>query len=455
MSSTGVNLNSLGLNSSTVNSGYGIDVTAVVEQILNAARGPERLWQQQQSALSAQSSALTSINSSLSALQSAMRALSDVSGIISAKTAISSQTGILTASAQTSAASGNHLIVVSNLATVASSYSDAMASSDTTFATGTITLKVGNTSTDITVDGTNNTISSLAKAINDKNLGVTATVINDATGARLALVSKTTGEPGDLTITGNTSGLIFHKSVAGQNASLTIDGVPFSSATNTISGAMEGVTLTLVSAAPSTPVQLSVGPNTSAAGQAVKDFVSAYNAVIRAINAQFTYNSSTNTAGPLASNSSLRSLQSSLLGDVTFAMAENNGYQSLASFGINMANDGTLSADDAVLSGVLSNHYLEFQSFFQTAATGFGTHFSADLTTLTSPTQGILNANLTQIKNQQKTLSDTISDFEDHLAAREQLLIKQYSQVDAMLRQYPMLMQQITEQLNVLDQNKK
>ena len=430
-------------------------MTAVVNQILDAARGPERLWQQQQSALSAQSSALTSINSSVTALQSAMRALSDVSGIISSKTATSSQTGSLTASAQSGAATGNHWITVSSLASIASSYSDAMASSSTTFANGVITLKVGNTSTDITVDGSNNTIAGLATTINTRNLGVTASVINDANGARLALVSKTAGEPGDLTITGNTSGLNFHKSVTGENASLTIDGVPLSSATNTVTGAIEGVTLTLVSAAPSTPVQLAVGPNTSSVGQAVRDFVSAYNAVIRAINTQFTFNSSTNTAGPLASNSSLRSLQSSLLSDATYAMTGNNGYQSLASFGVKMANDGTLSVDDSVLNGVLSDHYSEFQNFFQSSATGFGAHFSADLNSLTSPTQGILNANLTQIKNQQKTLSDTITTFEDHLATREQFLIKQYSQIDAMLRQYPVLMQQITEQLNVLDQNRK
>src|SRR5207302_2709840 len=75
MSSTGLNLNSLGMNQSTATSGSGIDVTAVVNQILDAARAPERLWQQQQSNFTAQSNALTSINSSLSALQTAMQSL--------------------------------------------------------------------------------------------------------------------------------------------------------------------------------------------------------------------------------------------------------------------------------------------------------------------------------------------------------------------------------------------
>jgi flagellar hook-associated protein 2 len=455
MSSTGLNLTSLGLNSTSSSSGSGLDVTAVVNQILDAARGPERLWQRQQSGLTAQTNALNSINSSLTALQTAMQALSDVSGVIASRVATSSQTGILTASAQSDAASGVHLITVTSLATTAASYTDALATSDTTFQTGVITLQVGSASADITVDSTNNTVSGLAKAINGKKLGVTASVITDATGVRLALVSQTTGQPGDLTIAGNTSGLTFHKSVAGQNASFTIDGVPIASATNTVTGALAGVTLNLASSAPGTPVQLSVGPDTAAVNRALTNFVSAYNTVIRAVNAQFAVPSSATAASPLAANGALRALQSNLLSDITYTMAGNNGYQGLASLGIDMANDGTLSVDQTSLDGVLTGHFAEFQNFFQNVSSGFGSHFSSDLTSLTSPTQGVLNANLSEIQSQQKTLTDTISTFEDHLAAREQLLIKQYSQVDAMLRQYPLLMQQISSQLNALSQNQK
>ena len=347
------------------------------------------------------------------------------------------------------------MIAVNSLATTASSYTDALTDENTTFATGVITLKVGTTSTDITVDATNNTLRGIANAINDQNLGVTASIINDASGARLALVSKTTGEAGDLTVTGNTSGINFHKSVAGQNASLTIDGVPISSTTNTVTGAISGVTLNLAGSAPNTAVQLSVGPDTTGATQAVNNFVSAYNTVMRAITAQFTVNSSTGAAGSLGSNSSLRALQANLLSDVTYAMTGNNGYASLASLGINMANDGTLSVDQTTFSGVLSSHYSDFQSFFQSLSDGFGSHFSADLTALTSPTQGLLNTEITQIKDQQEMLSDTITDFEDRLAARREFLIKQYSTIDAMLRQYPVTLQAITAQLEALQTNQK
>ncbi len=455
MSSSGLNLNSMGLSSNTVTSGSGIDVTAVVDQILEAARGPEKLWQQQKADLTLQTTSLNNINNSLNALQTAMQALNDVSGVLNSNNATSSQPSTLTASAQSNARAGNHSIVVSNLATTSSSYSDPVANSDTAPQNGVITLQVGSASTDITIDSSNNTLAGLANTINAQNLGVTASVITDTAGARLALVSKTTGAPGDLTVTGNTTGLVFHKSVTGQNASLTIDGVPISSASNTVTGAIDGVTLNLLSSAPNTSVQLSVGPNTSAISQAINSLVTSYNLVISSINAQFTVSGTSNTAGPLAANGSLRALQSNLLSDITYAMADNNGYSSLASLGISMANDGTLTVDSATLNDLLTNHFSDVQNFFQKASDSFGAHLSADLTALTSPTLGILNSNLTEISNQQKVLTDTIADFEDHLATREQQLIKEYSRIDAMLRQYPVTLQAINAQLATLQNYQK
>lgn len=184
---------------------------------------------------------------------------------------------------------------------------------------------------------------------------MTAGVINDLNGARLALVSTASGESGDLSVTGNTTGLIFTKSAAGVNASFSIDGVPLNSTTNTVSGALAAVTLNLVSAAPGIPVLLTVGADSARATQAVNAFVASYNTVMGAINSQFTFDPIANTAGPLAANSSLRSLQGSLLSDVTFSRTGNNGYVSLASLGVNMANDGTLSVDSVKLNEVISD----------------------------------------------------------------------------------------------------
>jgi flagellar hook-associated protein 2 len=454
MATTGLNLNSLGLDQSTATSGSGIDVTSVVNQILDADRAPEKLWQQQLANSQSESAAISSINSSVSALSDTVNSLKDSFGALTTKIATSSQTSILTADAQSSAANGTHVIVVKNLASTGTAYSDAVADASTTFSTGTITLSVGGSTQDIQVDSSHNTLTTLAASINSQNLGVTASVINDASGSRLAIVGNSVGAGGDLTVTSNTTGLAMNKGTPGQNASLSIDGVPYSSASNTVTGAIPGVTLHLAGSAPNAQISLVVGANSSGAAQAVTDFVSAYNNVIKAINAQFKFDPTSNQAGVLAGDGSLRSLQSSLLADATYSITGNNGLVNLASLGVNMNDDGTLTVDNAKLTSVIGNQFTDFQNFFQSASNGFALHFGSDLLSITDPSQGLLTLDLAQHSAEQKSLNDEIANFEDRLATVQQQLIAQYSRVDATLRQFPMIMAQINAQLGTLSSGK-
>src|SRR5581483_8685374 len=315
------------LINSIFSSGSGLDVNATVDQILYAERAPERLMQSQQSLLNVQSSLLNTLNGNLTTLKTKINTLKDISGTINAKSATSSQPGILTASADTSATAAVHSVSVQNLATTSTYYSNALANGDTTFGTGTFTLQIGTgTPSVVTVDSSNNTLNKLVSYINGQTLGVTASIINDANGARLLLSSVTSGAPGDITVSGNTTGLTLSEGTAGVNASLTVGGVPVSSSTNLVSSAIPGVTLNLISAAASTPVVVTIASDTAKVRQAVDDFVSAYNAVIGAINSQFTYDTTTKTAGPLAGDSSLRVVQSSLLQDASYYITGHNGF---------------------------------------------------------------------------------------------------------------------------------
>jgi flagellar hook-associated protein 2 len=430
--------------------GAGIDVTSVVQQILNADRAPETLWKSEQSALNVQTASWNNLKGNLSTLLDNVHSLADVLGVFAARTATSSQPDVLTASADSSAAIGNHVITVASLATTAAYYTGALASSSTSFSTGSFNLQVGNNApVTITVDATNNTIAGMAAYINSHSLGVTASVINDASGTRLTLVSRTSGQPGDLNITANTSGLSFIKAADGKNASLTIDGVPISSASNTVTGAIPGVTLQLTGTT-STPMQLSIGQDTSGIKQTISDFVSSFNAAISAINLQFKVDPTTYTAGELAADSTLRSVQTSLLKDITYAISGNNGFVNLASMGIDMQNDGTLVVDDAKLSDAISNHFSDIQNFFQSASpVGFGSNFAPDLTQMTS-SQGPIQMDLNQMAQSHNTLRDQINALEDRLALKQTLLINQYSQVNAALQQFPLLIQQITGLLSAV-----
>jgi flagellar hook-associated protein 2 len=303
----------------------------------------------------------------------------------------------------------------------------------------------------------NETLDQLASYINSNHLGVTASVVNDANGSRLSLLSNTAGQAGSISITANTVAALNFHTVAGSNASLTVDGVPVSSASNTVAGVIPGVTLNLASAAPAAPVQITIGTDTNQISTAINNFVSAYNKIVQSINTQFTVDPTTNTQGPLGSDSSLRSLQSSLLSDVSHALTGNGGLVNLASLGIDLNNDGTLTvnqtatADQPSLSNLLATNPGGVQSFFQNASgTGFANNFSTDLNNLVDPTQGILTTDIAENSAKAKNLTDSINHFQDQLAAEQVSLTATFNQVNATLQAYPLLLQQVTETLGSL-----
>jgi flagellar hook-associated protein 2 len=275
--------------------------------------------------------------------------------------------------------------------------------------------------------------------------------VTDANGSRLALVSQSTGTPSALAITGNTTNLNFDTPSGGTNASLTLNGIPYSSTSNTITGAIPGVTLNLANASPNEAVQVTVGTDTGQITNAINNFVSAYNQVIGDINQEVTINPNTNAQGPLGTDSSVTNLQSSLLTDAAFSVSGNSGYVNLASLGINTNNDGTLTVDSSQLASELSTNPAAVQNFFQnTASTGFANNFNTDLTNLTNPTTGPLNTDLTQNSAEQADLTNSINNFETQLTAQQTALTAEYDQVNATLQAYPILLQEMTETLATL-----
>ncbi len=461
----------ISLNPSTILSGQGIDVSSIVQQIISSESGPISVWQGQETAIAAQNGELDGINNDLTNLQSAITALADPVGPFTALTATSSQPAVVTASAQSGAIAGTHQIVVTSLATSGTLYTDPIAAGpNASFlasgqTTGDIQLQVGgsNGSTDdiAITQGSNDTLSTLASYINTQstanNWGVTASVVSDASGSRLALFSQSSGAAGALSIAGNTNTTLnFDTPEGGTNAALTIDGVPFSSSSDTVTGAIQGVTLNLASQSPGNPVQLTVAPDTSQVSSAVSNFISAYNTLVSDINAQYAVDPTGATpAPPLESDISLRSVQSSILSDAAYSITGNSGYVNLESLGINTANDGTLSlglsATGESLSDILASNPSAVQNFFQNASgTGFANSFQADLTNLTNPTTGPLNVDLAQNNTENQDLTTSMTNFQTQLTAEQTALTQQYDTVNASLQAYPLLLQEITETLGTL-----
>jgi len=420
----------------------GIDVTSAVNAILSADRAPEVAWQAQQAALASQTSAINTLENYSSTLSDQLFALQDSAGVLGTVAATSSNSGIVTASAVSGTPASNHLIVVNNLASTGSWYSAAETSSSTALPAGSFNITSGGTTTAITIGSGVNTLDQLAASINSQSLGVTANVITDANGARLSLVAQSAGSAADFSISGAT-GLTFTQASPGTNASLTVDGVPISSASNTVSGAIAGVTLNLQSASVGTEVQVSLAPDTNSIANAVNNFVLAYNQLIQGVNAQFSYNPSSKTAAPLQSDSTVQALQSALLDSTNY----NNGsstLNTLASLGIQTNKDGTLTLNTTTLNNAVQSNATAVASFFQgTLNNGFAASLNATLTTYTDPSQGAFTIDLKSISSENQDLTNQINTLELYVTSQQSILTAKYNAADIAIQQLPQKIKQL------------
>jgi flagellar hook-associated protein 2 len=434
MSTSGINLSSL---LSAFGSSQGINVQAAVAQALAADEAPEFQWEAEQQTLQTETTDLNSIEGDVTNLENTLTALSGPTSAMSAVTTASSNSSVVTATAVNGAAPENHTVVVNNVAATASWYSAEVASPTTDLTPGSLTITVGSgTPTQITVGSGVNTLTDLANDINGLNLGVTASVVTDSSGSLLSIVANNSGAASNFTIT-NDSTVGFTQATTGQDASLTVDGIPVDSASNTVTGVVNGVTFNLVSASPGTPVSVSIQPDTNSATTAITNFVNAYNTVMGDVNTQYAVGAN-NMEGPLAGDSTLSLLQSDLLTAGGYTNGSSSGIATLADLGITMNDDGTLSLNTATLDSAIQNNYSAVQAFMQgTSSNGFVNFLDSQMTALTDPTNGAFTVDLQSISNENTDLQNQINNFQPYLQEQQQILTAEYNQADIALQELP------------------
>jgi flagellar hook-associated protein 2 len=349
-------MGTVGLSFGSPTSGAGFDVSSTVSEIVANLQNVETPWKNQLTTLQSQDTVISNLGSLFSTLSTDINSLTNFQGALAQKEGSSSDTNVLELTSATSAATaGTHTVVVKNLAQTSSGYLDEVTDASDALA-GSLSIHIANGTTESVVIGAApsspaantiytgsgvNTLSGLASAINSANLGITANVLTDASGSTLSLVSNTSGAAGQLTVSSSlsdakmmttknsTGALNYNATSSGENASLLIDGVPLSSSSNTVTNLIPGVTFQLL--APSTldsngdaePVQVVISNDNSGVETAVNQFVTDYNSLISALNAQ-EGNDSSGKSEPLFGSPTLSLLQQQLLGSLN--TQNPNGY---------------------------------------------------------------------------------------------------------------------------------
>lgn len=440
----------MGISFGNPTSGNGFDVSSTVSQIVANLQAVETPWKTKLSSLESQDTVLSTLGTDLSTLATDLQNLTDFQSVLAGKEGSSSNTDVLSlTSAGTTASAGTHTILVNQLAQTSSAASDVIANASDTLS-GSVTIQIGSgTAQTISVDSSTPTLAGLSAAINAAGIGVTASVVTDLNGSRLSLVSGTSGAAGQLTVsssladTSNSNASVGLSTVVdGQNAELTVDGVSITSDSNTITTAISGVTFQLLSKS-DTAVQVVITNDTASVESAISTFVSDYNTLMKAVNAQEGDDASGN-AEPLYGSTVLAQIQEQLLSAIT-GQTGSGTVTSLYQLGITPNTDGTLSLNTDMLDSVLNSNYTDVVSFFQDSGS-FGANLTDTLNNLGSDhTYGAIYLALQENSSQESDLNDSISNEDALIATKQSLLTTELNNANTILQEIPSQIQYVDE----------
>lgn len=373
--------------------GSGLLTSELVEDIIKAERKATDLRLDTRKAeVEAKISSFAAIRSAVSQVSASVAALSSTNTLL-VNAVASSTPNSVTATATAAANVGAHTIDVTSLARKQTLASPRFAGIDSVVGDGTLNIKFGTTSVDqssvyqsftentsraalsITIPPERRTLAGVRDAINESGRGITASIVQDGQGYVLVLAADAAGGNNSMEISvseGGTSGLLalsyklgaatpgvhLTQTVKGQDAVLTVDGVPISRQTNAISDVIPGVTLNLLSATTST-ASISVTRDDSEINKRVQNFVTGFNELKALMDELTKFDEKEKTGALLISDATLRGLRTQMrrvLGGGIVGL-DNNNIRALVDIGIRTDQNAAfaLTFDPTRFAAALNN----------------------------------------------------------------------------------------------------
>jgi flagellar hook-associated protein 2 len=462
--------------------GSGLDVNSIVKQLVAIERQPITLLQQQATTVQSKLSVYGQLQSKLSALRDASTTLSDAStwGQALGTSSDPASVGVTTG---TATRPGTYHVQVTALAAAqANATAGSYASQDAPMGEGTLHIqlgswaggsfvaKAGSANVDLSIGPGAKTLVEVRDTINGANAGVTASVLTDASGARLVLRSAATGEvngfrigvtdaDGNNTDGSGLSALAYDPDNAvstmalaqgAADARATIDNLPVRSASNTLSGVIDGITLTLarVTAA---PVQIDAAADNDAIRKKIDEFVTAYNDVNSLLATQTKYDDATKTAGALQGDSAAWGLRTQLRNMLGASSGASSVFSRLSEIGFDVKTDGSIGVNGTKLGNGLAN-LAEMTKLFSHSDTvtpandGIATQLRK-LTGRMLAFDGTLQSRTDGLQHRLDLNNEKQGQLEDRVTRVEARLRAQYTTLDAQMNQLNGLSNYVQQQI--------
>ena len=461
---------------STLNiNGSSVDINTLVSGLMSVERAPITLLTQQSQSVQSEISAYGTLSSSLASLQTTAQTISDAT-TANPVTASSTDTTVANVTAQGGASVGSHTLSVTSLAQSEKLYTDTFSTATESVGSGTLTIelgsyangsftgKTGSSPVNITIDPAKSSINDIRDAINNASAGVTASVVNDGSGFRLVVASNDSGAANSIRLSttdsdgANTdaaglsrlaydpsaatgSGRNMTEALAAKDAVFTLDGLPMTRPSNSLTDVVSSVTINLTKAG---TTNIGISRDTTTASANAGAMVTAYNNVFSTLKNLATYDTTTQTGGPLFGESIVHSTQSQLrsLMNKQWGTPGSN-YTTLSSVGISFGKDGTLALDSTKFGKAMAADPAAASAVLTT----FGKAMSTTLTAKLS-TDGPLTSRTTSLQSSVQRMADRQTQLEARMTAIEARYRTQFTGLQTMMNSMSSTSSFLTSQFN-------
>jgi flagellar hook-associated protein 2 len=384
------------------------------------------------------SSQLQVLNSLLSIYNGQLEA-SDAANEFAEFAATSADSDSLGVSVSGDASPGIYAISVDQKAQSSQEQSGSYASSTEALKDGTLTVTVGTTVTNVTIDAATgtSTLQDLADYLTNSVVGVNAYILDTGSVSdpyKMIVTGTDTGVINEVSLsvsqTGPTgSDIAFSASRTAQDAQVTVDGNTVIRASNTFDDAVPGLSLNLLAVSGST-IDVTVSRDAAKMTTKVKDLVSAHNKLV----AFFKKHSGKGADPVLAGDQTLRSIQRHLQSVVSAGYSTAN-IAGLNSIGLGSNQQGELEFDSSDFSSKLGTNWDEVLAML-TGPSGLFGALQAQIEVDIDPEDGLIQPRIDSIDARVIEIQDRIADAERRLVMYEDVLKSQFIAMEITLAKY-------------------
>lgn len=430
----------------------GLNTADIINQLIALEALPQTKLKTQVTTEQSRITALQKVNTALQALVASAKTMqSTTTGAWANLAATSSNTAVSVTATSTASPTAFTVTVGQTALSHQLAFTDAHARTDAvTGATSGVLLKRAG-QPDVAISTANGTLEELAAAINSADAGVRATLVRTGSAGgtdqyRLLVESATTGAAGAFELTDSTGAPLLGGTTvrAGRDASIEIGGITATSASNTFTDVVPGITITLGATATGTS-EVAVSRDAGTRSASVKSLVDEANALITQLG-NLTLNSVT-TKGVLAGDTTLRDVSRSLVEAIYPA-----DDTSMAPYGVQVDRFGKLTFDAQKFADAYAADPAGTAAAF-TGTDGFAARLQKAAEKASDKYDGTVTQSITSRNVTVTRLNDSIERWDGRLELRRATLERQYTALEKALSQLQGQSSWLTSQLNALNAN--